>query len=270
MWPTVFRMCALAVTVSAVPVGHSAADPVVLRNGSGILGELSFGSGSGEIRTVYATPNSPPLSGIGPVQDGRVLTVGDTRLTSSAEVTTNISPLTFSATGGIAVGTQQPADSTSAGVPQNAQAISLLNIQFTLAEPRAFTYTGRYFGLLEPTDGITFWPVPNASATLFRVIDVGPNRTATVTYFRDSFFRLFTEQLTEHSGILEPGFYSLQADSAGRLEEPNMRITAGYAVTLSFAPEPIPEPATLLLATSGLTAVLAVARRRRRHEVHHG
>jgi hypothetical protein len=266
MWPTVFRISAFSFLISAVTAGQSAGDPVVLLKNSIVLGDVSLGTGRSAIQASYVSVNSTP-SGVGTVQDGRALNVGDTRLTSSAKSITRISPLTLSAAGGITVGTEQPPDSALAGLRLYAQAESQMVIGFTLAESRAFTYTGHYFGRLdESLDSIPPADLgPLVDGTLYTEID---DTTAPVFYVKDTFPSLFTEHFTHYSGILDPGRYYFQVFSGDSLERPNTRISAEYSVTLSLASEPVPEPATVLLVTNGLTAMFAVTRRRRRQTEH--
>ena len=138
-----------------------------------------------------------------------------------------------------------------------AAAISQLVIEFLIAEPHLYSYAGHYTSGAENVISETNGHSHSMDATLYRVVELGPNLTGTVIYFFDWFF---SDASTQHSGLLEPGRYYLQAHSNVRLDTSGTRGTAGFTVNLALAPTPVPEPATLVLVALGAAVGIGRAR----------
>jgi hypothetical protein len=246
-----------AALVAIAPPLTASADPIVLGNGSSVSGDAWIGQGATRLDRYYSSALEGrwlPTSGDGSLSDGVTLAAHGTAITQSSRLTTSISPTTFSADGGASA---EIAGDTSLAV--RAFAMSQLTMEFLISEPHAYLFSGQYAGGTEHVISEPFGRSHALGATLYRVVELGPNFTSTVTYFHDSFF---SEAATQYSGILEPGRYHLQAFSSVRLDTANTRDSSGFTVNLALAPDPVPEPATLVLLGSGL-AVLARRHHRR-------
>jgi hypothetical protein len=237
------------------------ADPVVVRNGSAIEGDGSvYSLGSTVASDYYALYGDAffPTSGTGTASDTLTLRSAGATLTPSSHLTTSISGGQFAARGG-AIASAAVDSSFNPSAFFDVRASSTLVIEFTLATWHAFTYVGQYAGAGEGFDS-SFENFRSTYGTLYRVIPLGENTTGTFSYFRDEFD---SHQVTEHSGLLEPGRYFLQARSGVLVRRPDTTGSLAFdvALNLSPAPAPIPEPATIVLLGAGLAGAIVRSRR---------
>lgn len=250
-----FRSAVLAVAFGLRAVSGAWADPIVFQNTSHIFGHVTVVENGipiivGSSFDTSLTGPAAPTTGSWNLTDSRDVSErgAGARIESSVEGTFAANRITGS-------GRVQGTASASAvgNVGGQSWGRSVVNVTFRLDQPEVFSYRANYFA---ETDGIF-------GALVGRLSPVDLASGSELPPIISDLFQFFPNNLAEqtaHSGVLEPGFYRLilVSDPLFVTAPGSTFRNSGFDVSLEF--EPVPEPGSLLLITTGLLG-LAVRKR---------